>query len=112
MEFSEDIYSLCFCAQAANDVMDPLFDAVKGRHLNKWDEKAEEEEEEGIQEEKEESEESEESEEEEKVGAEEPEKETLLKQSTSINSPKGSEVQDEEDPEEAEEVDHWAEEII
>ena len=51
MEFSEDIYSLCFVSQAADDVMDPLFDVIEGRHLNKWDEAKETEAEEGIEEE-------------------------------------------------------------
>ena len=37
MEFSEDIYSLCFCSQASDEIMDPLFDPVKGRHLGHYE---------------------------------------------------------------------------
>jgi hypothetical protein len=38
IEFTNDIYSLCFVAQAADEVMDKLFDVVRGKHLNKWKE--------------------------------------------------------------------------
>lgn len=35
MEFSEDIYSLCFVACVSNEIMDLYFDAVEGKHIDR-----------------------------------------------------------------------------
>lgn len=31
MEFSEDIYALCFCSQAHDEELDEIFDVIKGQ---------------------------------------------------------------------------------
>jgi hypothetical protein len=43
LEFSEDIFALCYCSQASDYLMDEYFDIITGRHLGHYESEAERE---------------------------------------------------------------------
>jgi len=76
------MYSLCFGSQVSDEIMDPLFDVISGRFLNKWNEDEDDNENEKGADEK-------------NVESDEETRLINEKTSTSIQSPKYSIIDDE-----------------